>query len=227
MTLIELEHPHGNADRDQGGAHPTQTVPEREQGWQNPRQLQERYRNVEDHPAEGHQHEPEHPTPTAQDTDHHDGEKHPNAHQQECCGRGRAPCRRGHERERVRVDGWCSNVDHHQQQCSQEKKSQERPLQATGMALRWHVHRCPPSLPPSLPPFLVAPAQCKRCSSRSSSRSTRRSVSSSMRPWSRKPMTAARSAASTSRRSCCWAGSCPSKCSSPAPSMALLRVSSF
>src|SRR5713101_3554769 len=222
MTLIELEHPHGNADRDQGGAHPTQTVPEREQGWQNPRQLQERYRNVEDHPAEGHQHEPEHPTPTAQDTDHHDGEKHPNAHQQECCGRGRAPCRRGHERERVRVDGWCSNVDHHQQQCNQEKKSQERPLQATRKALCWHVHWCAPFFL-----FLVAPAQCKRCSSRSSSRSTSRSVSSSMRPRSRNLITAARSARSTSCWSRCCIGACTTARSSPAPSTEGVRASSF
>src|SRR5258708_9167670 len=222
MTLIELEHPHGNADREKGGPKPTQPVPEREQDGKNRGQLQEHDGNVEDHPAEGHQHEPEHPTPTAQDADHHDGEKHPNAHQQECCGRGRAPCRRGHERERVRVDGWCSNVDHYQQQCSQEKKSQERPLQATRKALRWHVHRCAPFFL-----FLLTPAQCNRCSSRSSSRSTRRSGSSSMRPWPRNPMTAARSAVSTSCRSCCWTGACPSKCSSPAPSMALLRASSF
>src|SRR6266700_1673221 len=60
MTPIDLEHPHENSDRDQGGAHPTQTVPEREQGWQDPCHLQERDRNIEDHPAESHQHEPEH-----------------------------------------------------------------------------------------------------------------------------------------------------------------------
>ena len=45
MTPVDLEHPHGNADRDQGGAYPTQAVPERERGWQGARQVQERYRN--------------------------------------------------------------------------------------------------------------------------------------------------------------------------------------
>src|SRR5712692_4935366 len=132
------------------------------------------------------------------------------------------PCRRGYERERVRVDGWCSNVDHHQKQYSQEKKSQERPLQATRKSLCWHVHWCAPFFL-----FLVAPAQCKRCSSRSSSRSTSRSVSSSMRHRSRNLITAARSARSTSCWSRCCIGACTTARSSPAPSTEGVRASSF
>lgn len=54
MIPINVEHPHANSDRDQGDTHTTQTVPEREQNWQNPRQLQDGGGSIKDHRAEGH-----------------------------------------------------------------------------------------------------------------------------------------------------------------------------